>query len=146
MPRKSHAALSLVHPRVDGHPTYVSPSPHLSPAHRKIFTDVVRTMPPEHFRDCDVPILMRFVEAIAMCERAGREMEVTGGPVVDGVVNTWFGVYQKSAWTVSIIATRLRMTPHARRDPKTVARSHYKPNVYDRIAADARDEDEDQSA
>lgn len=146
MPRKSVASLTVLHPCVDGSPRYVSPPPGLGATEHQLFHDVVRTMPPEHFRQCDVPLLLRFVEATAMCDRAGREMENSGGPVVDGAVNPWFGIQQRCAKMVSVIATRLRMTPHSRRDPKTVGRHHQKLNVYDRIAADAADDEDDQSA
>ena len=144
MPRKSVAALSVVRPAVDGRGSYVSPPPELGATERQLFQEIVHTMPPEHFRSCDVPLLTRFVEATAMCERAGREMEESGGPVAEGAINPWFSIQQRSAKMVSVIATRLRMTPHARRDPKTVGRARHYPTIYDQLAAEA--DDDNQSA
>ena len=140
MSRKSVAELSVV--RVDGRPNYIDAPSGLSADHRRLFGEIVRSMPPEHFRQGDVPLLVRYVEAITMTERAGREMEASGGPVIAGVdalvTNPWFGVQQRSARMVAVLATRLRMSPQSRRDPKTVHRAGARrSSVYDELENDA---------
>ena len=99
--------------------------------HKRIFIDLVHSMPPEHFRPSDVPLLARQVAAVAMCEHAAEKMTASGGPVVKGKINPWFSVEQRSAKLVAVLATRLRMSPQSRRDPRAVARSQYRPSFYD---------------
>jgi hypothetical protein len=132
MPRRSHASLTLVHPRVDGRPNRIPPPEQLTGEQRRLFIAVVSSMPPEHFRPCDIPLLSVFVEALAMCQRAAREMEATGGPVLGDGINPWFSVQQRAAKQVSTLSTRLRMSPQSRRGPKSVHRAGYRPpSAYD---------------
>ena len=135
MPRKASAALSIVPLRVDGQPNHISPPSNLGATERRLFNNVVRSMPSHHFRDCDVPLLTRFVEAIAMTERAGREMEGTGGPVVKGAMNPWFSVQQRSSKMVAVLATRLRMSPQSRRETKA-ADKYRRPSAYETLGDD----------
>ena len=140
MPRKSAAELTILIPRVDGRPNHITAPPGLGAEERRLFAGLVRSMPAEHFRQGDVPLLVRHIEAILMTERAGREMESTGGPVIAGadglVTNPWFGVQQRSARMVAVLATRLRMSPQSRRDPKVVARAGARqPSYYDQMDA-----------
>ena len=67
MPRKSEAALSIVQPRVNARLEYVSPPSNMPANHKRIFIDLVHSMPPD-----DVPLLARQVAAVAMCEHAAE--------------------------------------------------------------------------
>jgi phage terminase small subunit len=137
MPRRSQDSLMLVHPRVDGRPNRIGPPEQLTGEQCRLFIAVVSSMPPEHFRPCDIPLLSVFVEALSMCERAVREMEATGGPVLGDGINPWFSVQQRAAKQVATLSTRLRMSPQSRRGPKTVHRAGYQPpSAYDTMNFD----------
>ena len=60
----------------------------------------------------------------------------SGGPVVDDKINPWFSVEQRSAKLVAVLATRLRMSPQSRRDPRSVAHSTHRPSFYDQMRAE----------
>jgi hypothetical protein len=85
----------------------------LDPAVRKIFVEVVASCDPQHFRQADVPLLISYATAtnLARCYASNIGEDATA----------------LKAWTECTklqisLATKLRLTPSSRTDPKTVGR------------------------
>ena len=119
MPRKSVAALAVV--RVDGTPSRLRPPDTLGDAERTIFQSLVASCDSAHFRESDLPLLCRYVEAVVLAERAANEMRLSG-PVIDGKPSAWLQVQEKAVRAMTALSMRLRLSPQSRTDPKTTAR------------------------
>jgi phage terminase small subunit len=94
--------------------------PALPGAERKIFLDLVNGCDPEHFRSADVFLLVRYVEAIALAERAAKE--IRKGAVRRGRTSPWLAVQREAVKAMVALAIRLRLSPQSRIDAKTLGR------------------------
>jgi phage terminase small subunit len=134
MPRKPR--LTVVRPGVDGRPNRLSPPPDLDPTEKQLFGELVRSCPPEHFRPSDMPLLVEYVKESVLVRQASDEMAKTGGPIVDGITNPWFGILQRATRVMCILSTRLRLNPQSRLHSKSVHRQvgYQRPSYYDTMA------------
>ena len=132
MPRKSLAARAITTP--SSLLTRLRPPPTLSESERKIFIDLVAACAVDHFRQSDLPLLNGYCEAVDLAERAARELRKN--PVLNGKINPWIVVQEKSVRTIVALSLRLRLSPQSRIDPKTLARQlpHSGPQPWDREA------------
>lgn len=128
MPRRSAAELAIV--PLGHRPARLAPPATLSARERAIFLDLVATMDAKHFRQCDLPLLARYCEAIALAEEAARELR-DGGAVLDGKPSPWITVQEKSVRAMVALTLRLRLSPQAR--PPIGGKRGPAPSVYDRI-------------
>jgi hypothetical protein len=119
MPRKSAAALSVVN--VNGKPERLMPPASLSKAERIVFADLVHSCDADHFRPSDVWLLSRYCEAVVLAEQAARELR-RGAVSKGGKVSAWIIVQEKAMRAMVSLSMRLRLSPQARLDPKTVTR------------------------
>src|SRR4029077_5173814 len=87
MPRKSSEALAV---QVDGRPPRLVPPASLSKDERKLFLDIVGTLPPEHFRPSDLILLTRYVENAALSQQAAKELR--NNAVHGGRANPWLAL------------------------------------------------------
>jgi phage terminase small subunit len=110
MPRKSVAALSVVGPL--GLPNRLHPPSSLSTAERKAFLDIVGACDPNKFHPSDIALLCRYAEAIALAERAARELRKS--PVLKGKLSPWVTVQEKAVRAIVSLSLRLRLSPQAR--------------------------------
>ena len=94
---------------VDGKPDRLSPPPHLNKAERTLFAEIVGAVDPRHFVEGDLPLLCSYVTATLIARKASRDMSM---------INVW----EKATRMQAMFATRLRLSPQSRLDPKTVAR------------------------
>ena len=94
---------------------YLRPPDNLSEAAKRHFTDLVTTVPSGHFAPSDLPLLSRWAELCALCERAELELASTGPVLPDGKISTWFTVLTSTAKSLNGLALRLRLGPQARR-------------------------------
>ena len=116
--RKSAAALSVI--PVDGKPDRLLPPVSLSDAERTVFVDLVAACDPTHFRPSDLPLLVRYCEAVVLAERAALELRL--GAVVDGKPSPWITIQEKAVRAIVALSMRLRLSPQSRIDPKTRGR------------------------
>jgi hypothetical protein len=130
MPRKSVAALTTL-PRVDGRPTRLEPPRHLDKQETALFTELVGTCAPEHFVPADVHLLVSFVQATLLSRSAAAQL---------GTDPSLVTVWEKAVRVQAQLATRLRLAPSARSDPKSIARArtNYPASVYD-LLVDGRE-------
>jgi phage terminase small subunit len=109
-------------PLVDVRHRRLEPPPHLGKVEAQRFADLVASVDAEHFRESDIPLIARYVEADLLAEQAARELR-TAGPVLDsGRVNGWITVQEKAVRAMVALAMRLRLSPQSRITPVTVGR------------------------
>jgi hypothetical protein len=104
--RKSLA--NLVTLSVDGAPPRLEPPANLQDDERALFTSLVAACDPRHFVQSDLPLLVSFVQATLLAQGAVHDEDLTK--------------WEKAVRVQATLATRLRLAPQARSDPKTVAR------------------------
>jgi hypothetical protein len=109
--RISAAELATIN--VDSRPPRLDPPADLSDDERSLFTELVADCAPEHFVASDRPLLTSYVQATLMSRRAAV-----------GMINDpdQITTFEKAVKLQAVLATRLRLAPQARTDPKTVAR------------------------
>jgi len=81
----------------------------LNATERTAFDALIGACDPKHFRKSDLPLLISLVQATLLAHELGRDS--------DKVVE-----WEKATRVQMALATRLRLTPQARSDPKTIAR------------------------
>jgi hypothetical protein len=105
--RRSAADLATL--SVDGTPPRLSAPSSLSKDERTLFAALVNACDPRHFVEADLPLLVSFVQATLMARNwANAPSKVT--------------IWEKAVRVQAMLATRLRLAPQARTDPKTLAR------------------------
>jgi hypothetical protein len=109
--RKSVAALSVVTP-ISALPR-LRPPEGLSEGEASLFRTIVAQAGADHFVDTDVPLIVAYVQAILLTRWAFKAM---------GEEAVAFQTWQQAARTMATLATKLRLCPHSRTDPKTVTR------------------------
>ena len=116
--RKSVASFGVV--PVGGGPSRLQSPSFLSAAERKLFSELVNACDPRHFVRSDLPLMVSFVQATLLSRNsAGDPDKIT--------------IWEKATKMQALLATRLRLAPQSRADPKTVARRQIgpKPSYYD---------------
>lgn len=109
--RKSGAALSVVTP-ISALPR-LKPPADLSEGEATLFRQIVAQASADHFTNTDVPLIVAYVQAILLSRWAFKQM---------GEEAVAFSTWQQSARTMATLATKLRLCPHSRSDPKTITR------------------------
>jgi hypothetical protein len=104
---------SLVAPRVDGAPNRLRPPPTLTNAERSLFVEIVEACSPKHFVPSDLPLLVSFIQSTLLSRQAIKDAAED---------TTALAVWEKATRMQATLATRLRLAPQARTDPKTVGR------------------------
>jgi hypothetical protein len=104
--RKSAASLVVI----TGGPSRLVPPDDLSDEEKALFLDLVNACSPRHFVESDKPLLISFVQATLMARGSAGKGAV--------LISTW----EKAVRIQATLATRLRLAPQARLDPKTVGR------------------------
>jgi len=141
MPRRSYADLSLVRPRVDGQPSRLQPPGHLTGRERAMFCDLVNAADPRHFRPTDMPLLLAYCQQCCVNEEAFEMMSRTGGPILqDGSTNPWLAAQTRAIRSMTVLATRLRLSPQSRMNQKQTSRSGPLPSYYEQIGNEDDDD------
>jgi hypothetical protein len=109
MPRRSTASKIIPLPRPQSR---VRPPSSLPAPERELFTELVAANPPQHFRPSDLPLLVQYVAAVVLGERAAAELR--RAPVVNGKSSPWLVVFEKCSRATIALAMRLRLSPQAR--------------------------------
>jgi len=97
----------------------LSPPPGLGIIQQRVWKMVVDALPPEHFAECDIPIMVLYVRHYVQHERAMQELEAS--PTISMVAaNGALGMHPmvnataKLASTLGQLANKLRIVPQAR--------------------------------
>jgi phage terminase small subunit len=108
--RKSATSLSVV--AIETVPR-LRPPPDLTAAEDALFRQVIAQCAADHFTPSDAPLLVAYCQAVILGRSAFTQLSEGGGG---------FQVWQQAARTLAMLATKLRLCPHSRSDPKTVGR------------------------
>jgi hypothetical protein len=109
--RKSLAELGTL--RVTGEPARLDAPAHLSDPERVLFVELVAACSPRHFVPSDLPLLVSYVQATVLSRQA-----IATAATQPASLALW----EKATRMQATLATRLRLSPQARLDPKTVGR------------------------
>jgi hypothetical protein len=110
--RKSSAELIAL-PNVTGAPPRLSPPTYLTAAEKKFFVNLINACGPKHFVESDLPLLTSYTQASLLARAAARKPKD-------------IAIWEKAVRVQATLATRLRLAPQARTDPRTIARQqHY---------------------
>lgn len=128
MPRKSSAALSVI-PITSAHKR-ISPPTDLSPPEANLFRAIINQVAPNHFTESDAPLLISYVQSTLLSRRAAKALASGDASALP--------VWDRTTRMQATLATRLRLAPQSRSDPKSVARklAAHRRSVYDQIEDD----------
>jgi hypothetical protein len=107
--RGRKTAETLVALAVNGDPPRLEPPATLSDPERELFVELVESVEPDHFIRADLPLLVSFVQATLLVRSTANKPDQ---------IATW----EKAMKLQVNLATKLRLTPSSRLDPKTLAR------------------------
>jgi hypothetical protein len=107
--RKSAANLELID--VTGTPPRLTTPAGLTKVERSLFDFIVDASPPHHFTDSDQPLLLSYVQACLMARSAAK-------------IPTKVLIWERAVRVQAMLATKLRLAPQTRLDPKTLARQY----------------------
>ena len=107
--RKSAAHLAAID--VTGTPARLITPAGLNKDERSLFDFIVNASPPHHFTDSDVPLLVSYVEASLMARSLAK---------IPAKISIW----ERAVRVQAMLATKLRLSPQTRLDPKTLARQY----------------------
>ena len=102
--RKSAASLSVI--SVDGRPSRLAPPAYLNKVERAVFTELASS---GHFIETDAGLLASLAQATVMARKAARDPAK-------------LSVWERAVRVQAMLSTKLRLTPQARCDPKTIGR------------------------
>ena len=74
-----------------------------------LFVELINACSPQHFVQSDLPLLVSYVQATLLARSMARDPEK-------------IAVWEKAVRMQATLATRLRLAPQARTDPKSIAR------------------------
>jgi phage terminase small subunit len=137
MPRRSAADAGLP----------VSATPRLRPPadlaagspERKLFVDIVASLPASHFRESDEALLSAFVRAVCRERKAADKLAADGYVTSDGKLSQWNRILKDATRDMTVISRLLRLNPVARlassSEPEKIS-------YYERLSLEQRDEPE----
>jgi hypothetical protein len=107
------AAATVVPLSVNGLPPRIAAPPGLRTDEQMLFNELVGACDPRHFVETDIPLLVSYIQSTLLSRRAAANLEADPRLVT---------VWEKATRMQATLATRLRLAPQARTDPKTIAR------------------------
>jgi len=140
MPRKSAAELNVV--AIEGRANRLRPPTTLPQPERDLFAQLVAANAPTHFKVSDVPLLVQYVTAAVLADRAAENLR--GEPVVGGRPSPWLAVFEKTNRAMVALSMRLRLSPQARspnHPPPAGARKEPTPSAYEIMRLSDADQD-----
>jgi hypothetical protein len=79
----------------------------------------------------------QYCDGILLARLANHKLS-TEGPVIDGKISPWITVLEKAHRSCCALAMRLRLSPQARIDAKTLGRANDPPpSIYERMRDNA---------
>lgn len=109
--RKSAEQLATL--SVNGDPPRLNPPADLADDERSLFVEIVKACGPRHFVQSDLPLLVTYVQATLLSRRAVANV---------GKDAAALALWEKTTRMQATLATRLRLSPQSRTDPKTLGR------------------------
>jgi hypothetical protein len=114
MRQRGRKSADLAVLNVDGSPPKLEPPPNLSDDERTLFTELIDATDTRHFRPTDLPLLVSYIQASLLARSTAHS---------PSKVATW----EKAVRVQAALASRLRLSPQSRTDPKTIGRQQARP-------------------
>ena len=76
---------------------------------RSAFAALIRCCDPAHFRESDSPLLISYIQATLLARSAAHDVDK-------------IAIWERAVKIQAMLATRLRLAPQARTDPRSLAR------------------------
>lgn len=127
--KESAAALAVVMP--SGAPM-LRCRPDAPEAVRKVFARIVSDAGGDHFKASDADLVEQYSANIVLARQAYEKLQHEG-PVLNGRVNPWQTVLEKSNRACIALSQRLRLAPMSRMDRKTPSRRNSGGSAYDSL-------------
>ncbi len=105
--RKSLASLTTL--KVDGSASRLLPPASITNEEQALFSELVEACDASHFRDSDIPLLVSYIQSTLISRCAAHDPDK-------------ITIWEKATRMQATLATRLRLSPQSRADPKTVGR------------------------
>jgi phage terminase small subunit len=109
MPRKSAEALRLVPPSAP----CLSPRADMDHEVKAVFKQIIASVPIEHFKPSDYPLIESYAKAIVLSQRAYAAIEEEGF-IVRGKPSPAVSVWEKASKAEVALSARLRLSPQHR--------------------------------
>jgi phage terminase small subunit len=137
MPRKAASELAVL-PIKEPTRRLPAPSARAPEEVRKIFAEIVRAAPEEHFVIGDAPLIEQYAQSIALARRAYAELAEHGPVTEEGKQSPWLVAFEKANRASVALSARLRLAPQSRADSRSAGRKAggLTPSVYDAILAE----------
>jgi hypothetical protein len=102
----------------------LEPPNDLAPNEAALFREIVATCSPDHFVESDRYLLVSFVQSTLLSRKAAKVLHTDASALQ---------VWDRATKMQATLATRLRLAPQARTDPKSIARKQaaHLPSAYD---------------
>lgn len=141
MSRQSAAALAIVPPSTKSE---VLAPRGLTTEQRRIWREVVASMPANHFRHSDEPQLRTFVEITSLLREATQNLGATTVSA-RGKLSHWFAVFDRCVRLQGQVASALRISASSRVDPLKAGRNtrHNPPGATKALLASGPEDDDD---
>ena len=110
--RRSSASLAVL----PGDASRLTPPSFLNDAERTLFSEIVSACDAAHFRESDLPLLVSFVQSTAISRAAAHDPDK-------------IALWERATRMQATLATRLRLSPQSRIDPKTLGRQQLLPGL-----------------
>jgi hypothetical protein len=117
--RKSVAAITTL-PAVNVAQSRLQPPDHMPVEVKDVFSELVFSVPPEHFRPCDTALVEQYAQSIVLSRLAYSELQLTG--VVSAEGKNWLVALEKAHRSSVALAARLRLCPQSRLSAKAADR------------------------
>ena len=83
---------------------------------KTVWHAIVSTTNAAHFHASDAPLLVQYVRACVLAEKAGNELAQNGAVLPNGKASSWLVVQEKQVRAMAALAHRLRLSPQSRQD------------------------------
>jgi hypothetical protein len=114
MRQRGRKSAELVAIGIDGRPPKLTPPADLQEAERAMFVELIDACDARHFRPSDLPLLTSYIQATLLARGTVRDPD----RVAD---------WERAVRVQAALATRLRLSPQSRTDPKTIGRQQQRP-------------------
>ena len=115
--RGRRSAATLVAIDLTGKPSRLTPPSSLNDDEQALFSELVGACDASHFRESDLPLLISYIQATLISRAAAHDP--------DRIV-----LWEKATRMQATLATRLRLSPQSRIDPKTIGRQQPHPGPF----------------
>jgi hypothetical protein len=118
-PRGRRTSGELVGIALQGEPPRLEPPEYLNARERALFVELIEACNARQFAKSDLPLIAAYVQATLLSRQAIKEAATDPAMLA---------LWEKATRAMTTLATKLRLTPLSRSDPKTILRGRPNPH------------------